>query len=146
MQSLLNNDELRLFLEGLDYPIEGCVVCSAYEMTDHDAFPVVVYDEVYNAPYSRPMTTEEGLSQGATQLGYSITVIARDCMTKDDILLSREAACRALATTIDDAMFAHYGMHRDDTGACIPLDATCNVMTVRYSCVIDAHDYTYSTR
>ena len=144
MASLLDNNELRGFLESLDYPIPDVRVLAAYELKDNNGFPIVVFSEIENIPRNIETTDDGGIQEGPSDIAYQIRVMARDCQTVDGEVVDRETACRLITQVVRKAMLDVYGLKCDDQSPCYPMDATCSSMVTAYVGVIDNYNYTYS--
>lgn len=143
MKSLILDDELRKVLSDLEYDIPNVHVIAEYELTDDTDIPVVTYAEMHNTIVDH-ITADDGIAESRTDVAYTISVFARDCVTNDGTVIPRDAATMSMADTVCHGMFKRYGWSRDDMSPSYPVDSTCNTQVVRFRGVIDDYDYTYS--
>lgn len=131
-------NEIKTLLKTLDYGIDVQVVRSFNESLK--TFPRIVISEITNKDGMRTSTDRQAIGL----LAFQFDIFSQDDVINDAVM-SRINVADSIASVIDTAIVSTYGMTRDEyVSDTSYAEDTCRAI-LRYSCKIDASDYTYPT-
>lgn len=129
--------EIKDKLSAYDFEVPVSVARS-FNANDGSIYPRIVVYEIVNTTKDRSADHEI-----TSILGFQINIYTKDQMLDNGEVVGRIEMADSIAIAVDKFMFDEYKMNRDDVQPDTSFSDDINLRIMRFSCVIDSHDYTY---